>query len=96
MKYALTILAALIATPAAAEEPPCAPAQNIILNLAASHGEFPVFDAVSTRGYRLVITLNTDTGGYTVLGVLANVIGCILDVGEGGHVDVPEPHGEPS
>lgn len=81
MKYALTILAALIATPAAAQQQ-CGPEAPVMQMLQESHGEIPFAEGVSQRGARIVVVVNPETRSYTILAVSPQKIACMVDAGE--------------
>lgn len=94
MKNLLTIATLAVAscstTPVAAQEPFCAPAENVQNILQGQFGEIVVSRGVDAMGYGVEFWLNVETGSWTIT-FLREGVRCIAT---GGGYGEQAPFGE--
>lgn len=88
MRHALAALA-LIASPAAAQNVPCAPLKPMLDNLSARYGETPQFAGVLPTGARVVAVANGKTGTFTVIIQKPDGMACMILTGDGWIMSEP-------
>ena len=85
-RYTKTIFAAIVAcnalaiSPAAAQSN-CADRDEALAVLAEKHGEHVAFRAVSGRGVMMEVTVNSESGSYSVLMTSPGGPTCMVDEG---------------
>ena len=82
----LALIAALVATPVAAQEN-CAPWEEVTQRLRMAYGEVPQVGGVAA-GSMLAWFANPQTGSWTVVGIGSDGIACVLAAGTGYKVFV--------
>jgi hypothetical protein len=80
------VLAALVAfvslaIPASAQQA-CGPWEEMLLYAANEYGEYPAYLATSNKGYVIVVTVNPETGTFTVFAQPNESTACAVDSGE--------------
>jgi len=90
------VVAALIASPAAAQQL-CGPYDEVMAQLQKSYGEQVVVQGLSATGKLMQLAINPESGTWTTLhltraGDGANV--CAVDAGEGIRFVDPKPTGQ--
>lgn len=75
-------------------QPPCMPAEAGLAEIERDYGESPLFEGSTARGQRFLLTLNAETGTWSVLiGPVPGML-CMVDNGDGGKpagISAPTP-----
>lgn len=69
--------------PANAQEQSCGPWEEMLIYAAEHYAEYPAFLAVSDQGAVIIVTVNPETGSYTVFAQPNEQIACAVDSGQG-------------
>lgn len=94
LRIAVSVLA-LLATPALAQPPPCAPAGDLLRHLDGKYGERPAGRGLSNRGVLVLLTRSADGASWTLVALLPDGMACLIDSGEDWQA-VAAPTGDPS
>lgn len=86
------ILAVLLAMPAAAQAPQCAPLLDALAARVAKYQEQPRVSALTSNGQLMIVTASQD-GGFSVLLVSPDGKACMVASGSALEVVEPEPAG---
>lgn len=78
----LPAAALLLASPALAQQVPCAPVDVVLKALEDNAKEVPTGMGRDERGFIAVLTLSPD-GSYSVLGIRPDGVACLLSTGQG-------------
>jgi hypothetical protein len=73
---------ALMASPAYAQQPPCAPYEDVSKALASEYGEAVMERGLSQAGVMVEWWGNSATGTWTILTITAAGVACIVQAGE--------------
>lgn len=69
--------------PANAAEQSCGPWEEMLLYAANHYAEYPAFLATSDKGAVIIVTVNPETGSYTVFAQPNEHVACAVDSGQG-------------
>lgn len=94
MRYILTSLALLAATPAIAQDIPCAPIDQAYETLTEKYGERRIVAGYTDTGASIEFWLNPNGAGWSMLGVTGNEA-CLLANGQDWTFDIPKD-GDPT
>jgi hypothetical protein len=84
-------LAALIAVPAQAQTPQCAPVTDALTVLEAKYQEAPRVSGLASNGSMMLITAS-ESGGFSVMLVSPDGLACMVASGSAFEVqDAPKP-----
>jgi hypothetical protein len=82
MRAGVTALAVLLAFPAYAQQPPCAPYPDHSKALTDKYGESVMERGLSQAGVMVEWWGNSETGTWTILTITAAGVACIVQAGE--------------
>lgn len=91
--YAFAVLC--LASGAYAQQPTpmgCGPTEQVATGLKKDYGETPIFGGVDTKGVRVVLFFNADTGSWTL--TISPQPGVICGVTEGERGALAKPNGK--
>jgi hypothetical protein len=69
--------------PAFAQQQSCGPWEEMLLYAANKYAEYPAFLSTSDKGYVIVVTVNPETGTFTVFAQPNENVACAVDSGKG-------------
>lgn len=89
----LVLAFAVIASPAIAQQPTCAPFQEAQEHLAREYGEQVMFVGLGQSGALMVVFLNAETGTWTAAVIGPDQMACMIADGEAGQYLPPHAEG---
>lgn len=86
----------LLAAPAVAQEPNCAPRTVIAASLTQKYGEVQQFAGIAGDGMLIEAWANPETRTWTLLRVSPNGTACFVGEGDNWTVAMPRKKGQPT